>query len=158
MHFKFLLAGGAGEVPAEAGSVSSHTAAQRWIQLSLCWHPDRRLNQPQSHTVTAGTGNAHSTPSEPCMASINEWFMTINVVCRVWSCVGLSPCTLRICSLCERRGWRCHPVKSPCCNKTYFHAFCMCNFLFIVYLIITKQTKPLNAMFALIVYLFTCYV
>uniref|UniRef100_A0A8C2KPZ6 Myosin XVAb n=1 Tax=Cyprinus carpio TaxID=7962 RepID=A0A8C2KPZ6_CYPCA len=58
----FLMAGGAGEVPAEADSVNPHTAAQRWIQLPLCRRPDRGLNQPQSHTVTAGTGNAQSTP------------------------------------------------------------------------------------------------
>lgn len=115
----FLMAGGAGEVPAEADSVCSHTAAQRWIQLSLCRHPDRGLNQPHSHTVTAGTGNTYSVPREQCK-SMNEWFMSIYVVCRVWSCVELSPCTLRICSLSERRGWRCPPVKSPCFNKTIY--------------------------------------
>lgn len=56
------MAGGAGEVPAEADSVSSHTAAQRRIQLPLCRRRDRGLNQSQSHTVTAGTGNTHSAP------------------------------------------------------------------------------------------------
>ncbi len=116
-QMNFLMAGGAGEVPAEADSVCSHTAAQRWVQLPLCRHPDRGLNQPQSHTVTAGTGNTYSTPREQC-TSMNEWFMSIYVVCRVWSCVELSPCTLRICSLSERRGWCSHPVKSPCFNKT----------------------------------------
>lgn len=151
------MAGGAGEVPAEAGSVSSHTAAQRWIQLPLCRHPDRRLNQPQSHTVTAGTGNTHSTPWEPWMTSMNEWFMSIYVFVGSGAVSGYRHAHWEY-ALCAREEadaatqWNHHAVT----NHISMHSVCVIFYLLIIssYLNQTTQCNICTNH----VYLFTCYV